>query len=156
MDLKGVRFLLVEDNSDMANIVRALLATWGGGHVRQAGSVAEALDRLGHDSFDLAIVDYKLPDGEGVNLVRTIRRSPLAFLPVLMLTANGSRRVVADARDSGVNEFLVKPFTAEALYRRLHAMIFHPRPFITSNHYVGPDRRRRQDPAYQGPERRGG
>lgn len=155
MDLRRVRVLLVEDNREMAALVRAVLASWGCTEVRTAETIATALLQLNKESFDLLVVDRKLPDGDGFELVRQIRRSPLAFLPVLVLTGHASAKAVAEARDSGVNEFLAKPFTTQRLYERLVRLIYHPRGFVTSDAYVGPDRRRRVDPNYEGPERRG-
>jgi DNA-binding response OmpR family regulator len=154
MDLRRVRVLLVEDNREMGAIVRAVLASWGCTQVRTAETVAQAVARLDEEGFDLLIVDRKLPDGDGLALVRRIRRSHFAFVPVLVLTGHASAKAVADARDSGVNEFLAKPFTAKRLYERLHRLIYEPRGFVTSDDYAGPDRRRRPDPDYAGPERR--
>jgi hypothetical protein len=61
---------------------------------------------------------------------------------------------VLAARDAGVTEFLVKPFTVTGLLRRIEALIFQARPFVRSPTYFGPDRRRRADPNYRGVERR--
>jgi len=58
------------------------------------------------------------------------------------------------ARDRGVTEFLAKPVTARAILDRLSAVIYRPRPFITTSDYFGPDRRRRTSEAYEGPRRR--
>lgn len=153
MDLRRIRFLLVEDNREMAVIIRALLGSWGGTDVRMAESIEAALQWLGQESFDIAIIDKKLADGSGLDLVRKIRRSPLAFLPIMLVTGHASAASVAEARDSGVNEFLAKPFTAKRLYERLHRMIYEPLPFITTDEYVGPDRRRRAE-EYLGEDRR--
>ncbi|MGA0605159.1 response regulator [Phenylobacterium sp. VNQ135] len=154
MDLRRIRVLLVEDNREMGTIVRAVLASWGCTNVRTAETIKAALDWLDQESFDLMVVDRKLPDGDGFALVRQLRRSPLAFLPVLVLTGHASAKAVAEARDSGVNEFLAKPFTARRLYDRLHRLIYQARGFVTCDSYVGPDRRRRMDLEYKGPERR--
>lgn len=154
MDLRRLRILLVEDNPEMREIVRTLLASWGATQLATATSVESALELLAREAFDLAIVDQRLGDGDGLDLVRRLRRSPTPFLPLLMLTSNASRTNVAAARDSGVNEFLAKPFSAKSLYLRLARLIYEPSPFVTCQDYVGPDRRRRADPDYKGPERR--
>lgn len=154
MDLRRLRILLVEDNREMGAIVRAVLASWGCTQVRTAETVMDAVRLLEQEGFDLMIVDRKLPDGDGFELVRRVRRSPMAFLPVVVLTGHASAKAVAEARDAGVNEFLAKPFTAQRLYDRLQRLIYEPRHFVTCEAYVGPDRRRRADPEYNGPERR--
>jgi hypothetical protein len=59
------------------------------------------------------------------------------------------------AREAGVNEFVMKPFTPASLLARLQLVLLNPRPFIVSEEYVGPDRRRRASASYSGPLRRG-
>ncbi len=71
-----------------------------------------------------------------------------------MLTGYAERSLVMEARDAGVTEFIAKPLTAQALVNRLGAVIFKPRPFVRTSSYFGPDRRRRDDPNYDGPLRR--
>jgi DNA-binding response OmpR family regulator len=71
-----------------------------------------------------------------------------------MLTAHSDKPRVEAARDAGATEFCAKPVTATELLRKVGAVINHPRPFVRSDGYVGPDRRRRDDPDYEGPERR--
>jgi two-component system, chemotaxis family, chemotaxis protein CheY len=60
------------------------------------------------------------------------------------------------ARDAGVTEFLAKPISAKALYNRILNVVAHPRPFIRTKTYFGPDRRRNTLNPYAGPERRSG
>jgi len=61
---------------------------------------------------------------------------------------------VEAARDAGVTEFCAKPVTAAEMIRKVAAVIDHPRHFVRSETYFGPDRRRRQDPNFSGQERR--
>jgi DNA-binding response OmpR family regulator len=61
---------------------------------------------------------------------------------------------VVEARDAGVTEFIAKPLSARTLLNRLNAVIYHPRAFVRTPSYFGPDRRRRADPAHKGPWRR--
>jgi hypothetical protein len=63
---------------------------------------------------------------------------------------------VIKARDAGVTEFLAKPISAKALYNRILHIILNPRPFIKTETYFGPDRRRNVNAKYSGPERRKG
>ena len=71
-----------------------------------------------------------------------------------MLTGHTSIERVRAARDAGVNEFLAKPVSAKAILTRLISVIEHPRPFVRTKVYFGPDRRRHRDGGYHGPERR--
>jgi FixJ family two-component response regulator len=76
--------------------------------------------------------------------------------PVIMVTGHSTLARVHEARDAGVNEFLAKPLTARGVIERLHQAIEHPRPYVRSADYFGPDRRRRNDPNFKGPWRRAG
>ena len=71
------------------------------------------------------------------------------------MTAFSSVKRVAIARDSGITEFLRKPFTAEALYKRIEAIVEKPRPFVLSDNFTGPDRRRKADKDFKGTDKRG-
>ena len=71
-----------------------------------------------------------------------------------MITGHSTMARVNEARDAGVSEFLAKPLTARGVIERLHQAIENPRTFVRTEDYFGPDRRRRDDPAYTGPRRR--
>jgi two-component system chemotaxis response regulator CheY len=155
--LERVRFLHVDDNAHMLNIVRTMLRGLGVEHVLEARTAEQAFERLRHDSIDIVLLDYAIGEDDGVEFLRALRcdpASPAPFVPVIMLTAHSERARVEAARDAGVNEFCTKPITANDLVRKLTVIIEHPRQFVRTDTYVGPDRRRRDDPAYRGPERR--
>jgi CheY-like chemotaxis protein len=158
MDLKALRILVVDDNRHAAEIVKSILASLGCQDIRQAISPHEAFDMLQRDAMDMIVVDQNLGKGdEGIQLVMRIRNDPASpnpYLPILMLTGYTEHRRVTAARDAGVSEFLSKPFTVAGLLRRIDAMVQGARPFVRSADYFGPDRRRRADPQYTGPERR--
>jgi CheY-like chemotaxis protein len=158
MDLKPLRILVVDDNRHAAEIVKSILASLGAQDILQAVTAHDAFDMLRREMIDVLIVDQNLGKGdEGIQLVRRIRNdpaSPTPYMPILMLTGYTEHRRVTAARDSGVSEFLSKPFTVAGLLRRIEALILHPRPFVRAADYFGPDRRRRADPQYTGPERR--
>jgi CheY-like chemotaxis protein len=154
-----MRVLLVDDNHHMRAIVSALLAGVGVQYIRDCTDGAEGLDTLRQWTADVAIVDYNMAPIDGVEFTRLVRNSadsPNPFLPIIMLTGHAERSRVMEARDAGVTEFVVKPVTARAVLDRLNAVIFHQRQFIRTADYFGPDRRRRQEPSYEGPWRRGG
>jgi DNA-binding NtrC family response regulator len=76
------------------------------------------------------------------------------MVPVIMITGHSTLRRVAEARDVGVTEFLSKPVTARGVIERITQVVEHPRSFVKTDRYFGPDRRRRDDPNYPGPYRR--
>jgi PleD family two-component response regulator len=94
---------------------------------------------------------------DGVEFARMIRGLPdnvMSMVPIIMITGQLTLARINEARNAGVNEFVAKPITARAIVERLFQIIQHPRPFVRTDSYFGPDRRRKQDPDYQGPKRR--
>jgi CheY-like chemotaxis protein len=157
--LERVRFLVVDDNAHMINIVKTILRGFGATQIYEARDATEAFHRLKHDSIDIVITDYQMEVLDGVEFVQLIRNSsdsPNRYVPIIMLTAHSERSRVTAARDAGTNEFCCKPVTALELHRKVVAVVDRPRPFIKTQGYFGPDRRRKMDDKYMGPERREG
>jgi two-component system, chemotaxis family, chemotaxis protein CheY len=103
------------------------------------------------------LADMEMAPMDGLSLVRAIRASPdklIAMLPIVVVTAHSTELKVAQARDAGATEFVTKPFSVRSLAARLEEAIVRPRPYIRTERYFGPDRRRHADAAYAGPERR--
>ncbi|MDC7675274.1 response regulator [Asticcacaulis machinosus] len=156
-DYGALKLLLVEDNQHMRSIVMAILKGTGLRHIREARDGAEALEILRQYDADIALVDFNMQPIDGVEFTRMLRNSsdsPNPYLPVVMITGHSEKSRVMEARDAGVNEFVVKPLTARALLGRLDNIIMRPRPFIRCSTYFGPDRRRKTDTGYNGPFRR--
>ncbi len=156
-DYSSLKILLVEDNQHMRSIVTAILKGSGIRAVREARDGAEGLDMLRQFPADIALVDFNMDPLDGVEFTRLLRNAPDSsnpYLPVVMITGHSERSRVMQARDCGVNEFVVKPLTARALLGRLDSVIMRPRPFIRCKTYFGPDRRRNADTDYAGPFRR--
>jgi two-component system, chemotaxis family, chemotaxis protein CheY len=157
VSLEKVRFLLVDDNVHMLNIVKTILRGFGAVRIFEAKNALEAFHRLQHDSIDIIVLDYLMNDEDGVAFIHRLRNSPdspAPYVPVIMLTAHSEKARVEAARDAGVTEFCTKPVTAAEMLKKVAAVIDRPRPFVRSESYFGPDRRRHDDPSYRGPERR--
>lgn len=155
--LERLNLLVVDDNLNMRRILRSVLVQLGCREIEDASDAGEALRVLAARPVDLMITDWLMEPVDGIELVRMLRADPglpNPFLPVIMLTGAANAAMVARARDAGVNELLAKPISTRALWTRLHAIIERPRAFVRARAYVGPDRRRRQRPDFDGPERR--
>jgi two-component system chemotaxis response regulator CheY len=155
--LAALQVLLVDDNPHMRTIASAVLKSAGIRKVIEAADGSAALEMLRHHAVDLALVDYKMFPLDGVEFTRLVRNSPDSvnpFLPIIMMTGHSGKERVYAARDAGVTEFLVKPITAKAVLDRIQSVIFKPRPFVKTEGYFGPDRRRVTPPNYRGPYRR--
>ena len=83
----------------------------------QAASVAEALDQAAK-GVDAAILDYRLPDGDGISVLKRLRQTD-PDLPVVMLTANTDIDLVVGAIKAGASDYVVKPFEVHDVARRL-------------------------------------
>lgn len=141
----------------MRAITSAVLQSAGIRKLREAADGAAALEILRDHAVDLVIVDFNMFPLDGVEFTRLVRNSPDSanpYLPIVMMTGHSEKTRVYEARDAGVNEFVVKPITAKAILDRIQAVIFRPRPFVKTDGYFGPDRRRVQSADDKGPKRR--
>jgi DNA-binding response OmpR family regulator len=119
-----VRILVVEDDADIANLVHRDLR--GAGYTVDAVGLAESGLHAAMDvEYSAIIVDLRLPDRDGLQLVRDLRERGVAA-PILILTG---RRKVADrvaGLDAGADDYLVKPFALAELRARLSALLRRP------------------------------
>jgi PAS domain S-box-containing protein len=114
---RGLRILLVEDHADTVKILTWLLKS--AGHlVETAGDIRTALERIGHEEFDLLISDLGLPDGSGVDLMRELRLRGYK-LPGIALTGYGQQEDVQRTRQVGFDRHLTKPIELEQLERAI-------------------------------------
>jgi two-component system, chemotaxis family, chemotaxis protein CheY len=154
-----LRFLVVDDNAHMRRILRTLVHSFGSREVHEAEDGAAGLEAFTHYLPDIVITDWAMPIFDGLELIQMIRQpgaNSNPFVPIIMLTGHSEKQRVVAARDAGATEFLVKPVSASLLYDRILNLTAHPRPFIKTQSYFGPDRRRNANPHYVGPERRKG
>ena len=115
-----MRLLLVEDTQDVAEAIAASFARRGDA-IDLAATLAAARDALAVQGYDVVILDINLPDGEGTNLLREMRRARDAT-PVLMLTARIAVDDRVSALDGGADDYLVKPFDLRELEARVRAL----------------------------------
>lgn len=121
---KNIRILIVDDFSTMRRIVKNLLNDLGFSNFAEADDGNSALLELRKNSFDLVVTDWNMPGMPGIDLLKAIRAdAALAKIPVLMVTAEAKREQIIEAAQSGVNGYIIKPFTADTLQDKL-AKIF--------------------------------
>lgn len=106
----GLRVLVVEDDPDDARVTFRALRRTGRFDPVHARTGQAALEALATGLFDVGLVDYRLPDMSGVELVRQLRAAGLAG-PVIMLSSVQSDSIVARALAAGATDFLVKHLT---------------------------------------------
>jgi len=118
------RFLVVDDFAPMREIIRKVLQEIGYEHIQEANDGAVALPMLQTSPFDMLITDWNMPRLPGIELLRAVRAEPkLANLPVLMVTAEVKREQIIAATQAGVNGYIIKPFTAQALAAKVQKIL---------------------------------
>jgi len=159
INFNKLRFLVVDDNLHMRRILKTLLHGFGARDVVEAEDGASAFELFTQNNPDIIFLDWEMPLFDGLELIQMIRQPGAhsnPFVPIIMLTGHTERTRVTAARDAGITEFLAKPISAKGLYHRVFSVAAHPRPFIKTATYFGPDRRRTTNASYTGPERRRG
>lgn len=152
-----ISILVVEDNIPMLEITKTLLQTFGVGMVHGAHNGETGFETFCRTNPDIVIADWMMKPMDGITLTRKIRNDPYSpnpYVPLILMTGFSEKRRVFEARDAGVTEFLVKPFNARDLYKRIVQVIERPRQFVRADDFFGPDRRRKSDMSYLGPDRR--
>jgi CheY-like chemotaxis protein len=152
-----LKILVVEDHRHMTTMLSEILRAVGVRQIVTAEDGASGFQALRSHAVDVVMTDLAMQPVDGVAFTRMIRssqESPNQMIPVIMVTGQLTLARINEAREAGVNEFIAKPITGRAVIERLFQTIQHPRPFIRTDSFFGPDRRRRQDPNYHGPWRR--
>jgi len=157
-NFKNVKILVVESSPELFELLRGVLSMFTVPDVNIYGAytVEEGFSLYAKDQFDMVIIDWMQTPDRGIELTKKIRtssESPNPFVPIIMTAGSGHQNRVVRARDAGVSEYLVKPFTAKTLAKKIERIIEHPRPFVVCDTYIGPDRRFGLG-GYDGPERR--
>jgi len=146
--LKDVTVLVVDDQEFVRSLVRQMLRVLGCTKVIDAENGEAAWEIIKVKAVDLVITDWYMSPGDGIQLTRLIRNdklSPNPYLPIIMMSGFAERARIYGARDSGINEFIVKPLSARALFGRIQNVIEHPRQFVRTKIFFGPDRRRKNE-----------
>jgi two-component system chemotaxis response regulator CheY len=118
-----MRFLVIDDSLPMRRIITNVLSRLGHTDVVVASNGREALKRVETDRVDFIITDWYMPEMSGLDFLRTLRgKEETKDVPIVIVTANGSRDDVAQAIELRVNAYVLKPFTAETLKDRIGAI----------------------------------
>ena len=143
--LSSARILLVDDEQYMHKVVRTMLIGMGVRYIHEAQDGPTGLDMIRNQAPDVVILDWEMPGLNGASFVRMVRSPstfPLPDVPIIMLTGHGERARVIEAVCVGVNEFLLKPVSTNALRDRVTAVLCNPRRMVSSGPYYGPTPRK--------------
>jgi diguanylate cyclase (GGDEF)-like protein len=113
-----IRILLVDDDDIILNFVeRALAGFEQPVSVRSAETLLEAKKALEEEMFDCALIDYRLPDGEGTSLVKCLTEREPVSIPTILMTAQGSEQIAVKSLEEGATGYLPKKdLTPEVLF----------------------------------------
>jgi two-component system chemotaxis response regulator CheY len=120
----SIKALVVDDSRAMRSILAKILVKLGF-EVLQAGDGQEALAVLEQESFaiELVLSDWNMPGMNGLQFVKALRAEPrYAAVPVVMVTTETQIDRIITALDSGANEYIMKPFTAEMIEDKLRLL----------------------------------
>lgn len=113
-----MKIMLVDDSRTIRNIQKNVLARLGHTEIMEAGDGLEALKLLADDQPDLILIDWNMPNMDGITLVREIRSND-KHLPLIMCTTEAEKSRVLEALKAGVNNYIVKPFSTETLAEKI-------------------------------------
>ncbi|MFO1242933.1 MAG: hypothetical protein U1E36_07010 [Rickettsiales bacterium] len=174
--LKDTSILVIDSDAGIASLMKDVLTKIGFGKVMTAFDGFEGVNKIKEQHVDFIITDWELrprpdkldlipknsvittrygdfPPINGASFVKSLRHSPKSpnpFVPVIMMVSQAVSNLIMFARDSGVNEIMLKPIAAEDLCDRIVRIIDMPRPFVTGKEYKGPCRRRKDHGAPKG------
>ena len=114
--------LIVEDEPAIRRFLRATLVA-NGYEVLEAGTAHAGLTLARSEAPDVLILDLGLPDGDGLDLLKTLRES--STVPVLVLSARDAESAKVAALDAGADDYVTKPFGADELMARLRVALRH-------------------------------
>jgi two-component system, chemotaxis family, chemotaxis protein CheY len=113
-----MKILLVDDSRTIRNIQKNVLKQLGHTDIVEAGDGIEAVQNLQTTAVDLMLVDWNMPNMDGISLVRKVRETNKAT-PIIMVTTEAEKARVVEAIRAGVNNYVVKPFSAETLAEKI-------------------------------------
>ncbi len=115
-----MNILLVDDSKTMRNIQKKSLAALGPVNFAEAGDGVEALSIISKTpaGFGIVLVDWNMPNMNGLELIKKVRETDKKT-PMIMVTTEAEKQRVLDAVRAGANNYMVKPFTPEALLEKV-------------------------------------
>ncbi len=120
----AVSVLIVDDQQSMRGICKYILTQLGFTSITEAKSGRDALGKLEQSNVDLIISDWNMDDIDGLTLLKVIRKHPkTAAMPFIMATGRSDKEQVKEAISAGVNNYIIKPFDALTMKKRIEAVI---------------------------------
>mgnify|MGYP006272513329 CR=1 FL=1 len=113
-----MRVMLIDDSKTMRNIQKSVLRQLGHTEIEEACDGQDALSKIGAFQPELVLVDWNMPNMDGLTFVKQYRKTDKTT-PMIMVTTEAEKARVIDAIKAGVNNYVVKPFTPDLLSQRI-------------------------------------
>ena len=159
-EFESLAALVVDGHSQSGQLLRAILRTLGMSRVDVAAGAEAALKAMREESYNIVLCDMDEMGDESLAFSKSLRRDSrtrFPAVPVIIISGALQRRQVELMRDCGANGVLVRPMSVETVARKLRAVLFAPKAFVSSTAFVGPDRRGSGERApFDGVDRRRG
>lgn len=172
----GCNALILDPGLSSRRLLHDILVDLHCGHVVSVSMIDDAWAEMRKGGVNVMFLDWST-DMDAPGVLRMLRSpsGPERYVPVVVVASYNGIDDVMRARDAGATEFMLRPLSKEVVASRLRAIVRVPRPFVESENFFGPDRRRhhvewsglerrlrphladrraRRDPTYDGPERR--
>jgi two-component system chemotaxis response regulator CheY len=122
--MEGKKIMFVEDSPTMRRIIHNSLKRLPFNEIIEAENGADALTKLQASPVDVILTDWNMPEMNGQELVQNLRSSAeWKDIPIIMITTRGMQEDVITAIQTGVNGYIVKPFTPELLKEKLDELV---------------------------------
>jgi two-component system phosphate regulon response regulator PhoB len=131
--MEDVDAVVVEDSKPMQTILRSILLSFKVARVRVFDAVDEALEASLAEPPNVILTDWRMTPTSGYQFLRLVRHrhmEPLCFVPILFITAHGTRPLVDKALRAGAHHVLVKPVSPSTLYKRIEWLLRDDRPMV--------------------------
>lgn len=156
-NFKKLTVLVVDDDATMCLVVCNIFRTLKVKDCLSARNGEDALELFKEHKPDVVLTDWNMKDMCGLELTKAIRdidKETNGVTPVILTSGYADMEKVKEAIDTGVNDFLLKPFSVNDLASRVAYVVENPRECIDIEGYFGPDRRYGDASEYNGPDRR--
>jgi two-component system chemotaxis response regulator CheY len=154
---QNISVLVIESSRALFTVAKDVLTTFGIKEIHSAYDIKKGFEIFRREKPDLIMTDWLGDKNDGLTFIKQLRtdnRSPDPFVPVILMTGFTHEDKVIAARDVGISELLVKPYTALSLYNKIESLIENPRAFVRTRNFLGPDRRHKRIASFSGPEKR--
>ncbi|WP_208977804.1 response regulator [Labrenzia sp. 011] len=131
LSMEDIDAVVVEDSKPMQTILRSILLSFKVARVRVFDSADEALEASLAEPPNVILTDWRMQPTSGYQFLRLVRHrhmEPLCYVPILFITAHGTRPLVDKALRAGAHHVLVKPVSPSTLYKRLNWILSDDRP----------------------------